>query len=259
MPGRFWAGAVEGGGQVEAVVLGSGVADAAAELSACDLAAVRVIDSDSLKDYTPGGYVAALKAAAEPSRPDYLVFPHTYQTVDYAPRLAQAIGASLLPEVTAIETDEVGVICRRPVMAGKLEARVRSRGDRPVVVSVQSAAFPADEVVKGQAPVEPIDLDASAVAPDREIIGVEEASSGDVDLTQSEYIVAVGRGLGDPEKIGPIEELAEALGAELGASRPVIDSGWLARERQVGSSGQRSPRSSISQPASQGPFNISWA
>ncbi len=226
------------GGSVEAIVLGSGVEPVAAELAACQLAVVRVIDSEKLAEYTPGAYIGALQAAYAQGTPDFLIFPHTYQTVDYAPRLAQTLGGGLVPEATSVSSEDGHLVWRRPVMSGKLEARVRTRGEGPVVVSVQSAAFPADEVVAGQAPVEALSVDEAALASDRRILGVEEAAAGDVDLTQSEYIVAVGRGIGDADKIGPLEDLAAALGAELGASRPVIDNGWLPRERQVGSSGQ---------------------
>lgn len=226
------------GGTAAAVVLGSEVGEIARQLAGYDLAAVHVIEDPQLNEYTPGSYVGALRAAVEQGAPDYLVFPHTYQTVDYAPRLAQELGATLVPEITGIEQDDAGLVWRRPVMSGKLEARVRAKGDGPLVISVQSAAFPADEAATGQAPVEALSVDAARLASTREILGVEEAAAGDVDLSQSEYIVAVGRGVGDPDKIGPLEELAAALGAELGASRPVIDSGWLPRERQVGSSGQ---------------------
>lgn len=226
------------GGRAEALILGSQIGDAAQQLAGYDLGAVRTLDSEKLADYTPGAYIGALQAAFNEAQPAYLVFPHTYQTVDYAPRLAQTLGGILVPEVTGIEEGDAGLIWRRPVMNGKLEARVRARGDGPVIVSVQSAAFPADEVATGQAPVESLSIEAADLESDRQILGVEEAAAGEVDLTQSEYIVAVGRGVGDADKIGPLEDLAEALGAELGASRPVIDNGWLPRERQVGSSGQ---------------------
>ena len=126
----------------------------------------------------------------------------------------------------------------RPVLGGKLAARVRVRGEGTVLVSVQAGVFQADAVRAGQAPspIEP--LAADGAAPDREILGVEAASAGEVDLTKAAIIVAVGRGVGGADKLEPIRELAAALGAELAASRPVIDNGWLPRERQVGSSGQ---------------------
>lgn len=226
------------GGTVEALVLGSGMGEIAQELAGYELSAVRTIELDVLSSYTPGAYIGALKSAFAQSQPQYLVFPHTYQTVDYAPRLASELGAVLVPEVTAVEQGDAGLVWRRPVMSGKLEARVRGRGEGPFVVSVQSAAFAADEAATGQASVASLSVDETACSSDRQILGVEEAAADQVDLTQSEYIVAVGRGVGDADKIGPLEDLAAALGAELGASRPVIDSGWLPRERQIGSSGQ---------------------
>jgi electron transfer flavoprotein alpha subunit len=104
---------------------------------------------------------------------------------------------------------------------------------------VQSAAFAADSARPGGAPVQPLDVDLSAVRAEREHLGVEAAGSGDqVDLTKADVIVAAGRGVGGQDKLGPLRELARALGGEIGASRPVIDSGWLERERQIGSSGQ---------------------
>jgi electron transfer flavoprotein alpha subunit len=108
-----------------------------------------------------------------------------------------------------------------------------------MLVSVQSASFPADGVARGgAAEVKALELDASRVVPDREILGVEDVAGGAVDLTKADIIVAVGRGVGGADKLGPLEELAAALGAELAASRPVVDNGWLPRERQIGSSGQ---------------------
>jgi electron transfer flavoprotein alpha subunit len=235
--GQILAAAI--GGRAEAVLLGDAVRELADSVAESDLGAVWMAEDSKLADYTPGGYLTALAAAAARSQPLYWMFPHTYQTVDYAPRLAQILGAALVPEVTGFAVEDDGaVFWQRPILNGKLEARVRARGGGPVVVSVQSSAFPADEVVPGTAPVQSLDLDTSTIRPDRRILGVEEAAADQVDLSQSSYIVAVGRGIGDPEKMAVVEELAAVLGGELGASRPVIDSGWLPRERQIGSSGQ---------------------
>jgi electron transfer flavoprotein alpha subunit len=103
---------------------------------------------------------------------------------------------------------------------------------------VQAGAFPADAVTKGEADVKPLDVDLSGVKPDREILGYEEVGGDQIDLTKADVIVAVGRGVGGADKMGVIHNLAQALGAEIGASRPVIDNGWLPRDRQIGSSGQ---------------------
>ncbi len=123
-------------------------------------------------------------------------------------------------------------------MGGKLQSKVRVKGEGTVLVSVQSGAFPADGAVRGEAEVRPLEVDLAAIQPDREILGYEEVGGDTVDLTKAEIIVAVGRGVGGADKMGPVQDLARALGAEIGASRPVIDNGWLPRDRQIGSSGQ---------------------
>jgi electron transfer flavoprotein alpha subunit len=234
------------GGKAEAVVLGSGVGLAAAEVAKNDLAAVHVADHDVLRSYTPGAYLGALVPAIQAAKPDYVVFPHTYQSVDYVPRLAQAVNAGLITDATgfemASEGDTSGLIWKRPVLGGKLQARVRVKGEGTVFVSVQAGAFPADAVVKGGtseiSEVKPLDVDLSGVKPDREVLGYEEVGGDQVDLTKADVILAVGRGVGGADKMGVINNLAQALGAEIGASRPVIDNGWLPRDRQIGSSGQ---------------------
>ncbi|HEX9941315.1 MAG TPA: electron transfer flavoprotein subunit alpha/FixB family protein [Thermoanaerobaculia bacterium] len=226
------------GGKAEAVLLGAGVGLAAADVAKLDLAAVHVADHDALRAYTPGAYIGALAPAIQAAAPAFVVFPHTYQTVDYMARLAQSVGAGLLPEVTGFEAGDGGLVWTRPVMGGKLQSKVRVKGAGTVLVSVQSGAFPADGVARGEAEVKPLDVDLSSVQPDREVLGYEEVGGDTVDLTKADVIVAVGRGVGGADKMAPVEALARALGAEIGASRPVIDNGWLPRDRQIGSSGQ---------------------
>jgi electron transfer flavoprotein alpha subunit len=230
--------AAASGVKAEAVLLGSGVGLAAADMAKLDLAAVHVADDDALRVYTPGSYIGALAPAIRAAAPAFVVFPHTYQTVDYMPRLAQTVGAGLLPEITGFEEKDGGLLWTRPVMGGKLQSRVRVKGEGTVLVSVQSGSFPADGVVRGEAEVKPLEVDLAGVKPDREILGYEEVAGDTVDLTKADVIVAIGRGVGGADKMGPVEALARALGAEIAASRPVIDNGWLPRDRQIGSSGQ---------------------
>lgn len=230
-----------GGDRPAAVLLGEGVGGAAAEVAKRELSAVLVADAPGLAAYTPGAYVAALAPAIRAEKPDFVVFPHTYQSVDYFPRLAQATDAALLPEIVRFENGGEGLVWTRPILGGKLQAQVRVKGEGTVLVSVQSGAFAADDAVLGSAPAEVRPLaafDAGSVRPDRELLGVEQVAGEKVDLTQAEIIVAAGRGVGGADKMGVIEELAGALGAEIAASRPVIDNGWLPRDRQIGSSGQ---------------------
>lgn len=228
--------ASEVGGTASAVLLGSNVDALAQEVAAFDLEKVHVVDDARLADYTPGGYVGALRPAIAEVSPDFVVFPHTYQSVDYVPRLAQESDAALLPEATAFSSAGGELLWTRPILGGKLQAQVRVKGGGTVLVSVQSGAFQADDAAPGSAAVE--SLPGADPAPDREILGVAQAGDNEVDLTKANIIVGVGRGIGGPDNLGPIEELAKKLGADIGASRPVIDSGWLPRDRQIGSSGQ---------------------
>lgn len=227
------------GGTATAVLLGSDLEAAAAEAAGWDLSAVLVAEHPALADYTPGAYRGALEPAIREVAPAYVVFPHTYQSVDYVPRLAQAVGAAVVPEVVAFADEgDAGLVFRRPVMGGKLASRVRVKGDGPVFVSVQSGAFAAEAVAPGSATRGELPGDRSALRADREILGVEQVGGDQVDLSKAEIVVAVGRGVGGADKMAAIEELAKLLGAEIGASRPVIDNGWLPRDRQIGSSGQ---------------------
>lgn len=226
------------GGTAEAILLGSGIGPLAETAAGYQLGALKVADHPHLAAYTPGAYVGALAPAIAAARPAFVVLPHTYQSVDFMARLAQAAGAGLLPEVTGFESGAEGLVWRRPILGGKLESRVRVKGEGTVILSVQSGAFAADSAVAGSAPVEPLAVDLSAALPDREILGVEAVGGEKVDLTKADIIVAAGRGVGGADKLGPVEELARALGAEVAASRPVIDNGWLPRDRQIGSSGQ---------------------
>jgi electron transfer flavoprotein alpha subunit len=228
----------------EAVLIGQGLAGAAEEAARRDLTAVHTADDAAFAAYTPGAWIGLLRPAIAAAAPDFVIFPHTYQTVDFVPRLAQATSAALLPEATAFEREEGGgLVWTRPALAGKLQARVRVRGEGTALVSVQSGSFPADGVQAAREgapppPVQALAFDAAALQPDREVLGYEQVAAQQVDLTKADIILAVGRGVGGADKMGPAEELARALGAEIGASRPVIDSGWLPRERQIGSSGQ---------------------
>jgi electron transfer flavoprotein alpha subunit len=230
--------AAEIGGSVAAVVLGSGVEAARDELAALDLEAVLVADDAALATYTPGAYVGTLASAIRAAEVAYVVFPHTYQSVDYVARLSQEVDAAFVPEVTGFARQDGGLVWDRPVMGGKLQSRVRVQGEGTVFVSVQAGAFSADELATGSAAVQALGVDFSQIRADRKILGVEQVGGDQVDLSKADVVVAVGRGVGGEDKLEPVRELAAKLGAELGASRPVIDNGWLSRDRQIGSSGQ---------------------
>lgn len=227
---------------VDAVVLGASVTSLAEKLAG-EAAVERVLVADHAKlaTYTPGAYVAALAPAIREQAPAYVLFPHTYQSVEYFPRLAQQVDGAIVPAVASFRIADGAVLWTRPVLGGKLQAdaRVKSTSGGPVLASIQPGAVSADRLKSGSGAVEALSVAAlDALAPDREILGVESAAKEEVDLSKAEIIVAAGRGVGGADKMGVIQELAKALGAEIAASRPVIDNGWLPRDRQIGSSGQ---------------------
>ncbi|HKI85683.1 MAG TPA: electron transfer flavoprotein subunit alpha/FixB family protein, partial [Thermoanaerobaculia bacterium] len=228
-------------GEVEVVVLGEGdpVKSVTSDLARASVQCVRTADHPALASYTPGAYVGLFRSAIEKALPGLIILPHTYQSIDFMARLAQESGFALVPEVTEAGLEDGRLALRRPIMGGKLSAKVAIKDGSSAILSVQSGAFAAADLEEGDgAPSEALEFDAAAVSPDREILGVEEVGGEQVDLSQASVIVAVGRGVGGADKMAPVEELAQALGAEIGASRPVIDNGWLPRDRQIGSSGQ---------------------
>ena len=233
------ASAKAGGEEIKVVVAGSGIDAVAQELAAAGVGEVHVLDDGALKLYTPDAWVLALRTVVEQLAPSHVVFPHTYQTRDFAPTLAARLRKPLITDVTGINGSGASATFTRPMFQGKLAAEVKPAGEAPVFVTIQIGAFRADAVQKGgSAPVRPVtvQVDASAIRQKPEA-PFQEAKQA-VDLGQAERIVAVGRGIKSQENIAIVEKLATAMGAELAASRPICDNGWLPMERQIGSSGQ---------------------
>jgi len=222
------------------VVPGSSVAGLGAELAAAAVQEVVTIENPALETYTPDGYTAALQQAIAQLSPSIIVLPHTYQTRDFAPKLAARLDRSIITDVTAVKRAGSDVAFVRPMFQGKLTADVVAEGPGPHFVTFQIGAFRADQAPRGSAPatVRPltVTVDASAIRQKPEA-PFQEARQA-VDLSQAERIVSVGRGIKEQSNIPLAQALAEALGAELAASRPICDAGWLPMERQVGSSGQ---------------------
>jgi electron transfer flavoprotein alpha subunit len=234
------AAAQQLGGAIQVVVLGSGIDAVAAEVAAARVDAVLTIDDGALAEYTADGYVTALAAAIGQVQPDVVCLPHTYQTRDFAPALAARLGRALVTDVTGVKADGGSRAYVRPVFQGKLTADVAAEGPAPHFVTFQIGAYRADAAARGDgpAPVKPagVTIDAAGIRQKPEA-PFKEAKQA-VDLSQAERIVAVGRGIKGQEHLKLVEELAQALGAEVAASRPICDAGWLPMDRQIGSSGQ---------------------
>lgn len=225
---------------VKVAVFGSEVSGVAGELAAAAVAEVLSVDQPVLGRYTADAFVHAAAALVAAQAPAHVVLAHTYQTRDFAPVLAARLDRALVTDVIAIRSTGGAIAFARPMFQGKLVADVVLEGPAPHLVTVQIGAFRADAVQKGAAaaPVSAagVTVDASVVRQSPEA-PFQEAKQA-VDLSQAERIVAVGRGIKSQENVAVAQQLAEAFGAELAASRPICDNGWLPMERQIGSSGQ---------------------
>jgi len=225
---------------VAAVILGEKVDGLAGELAAAGLGEVLTVDLPQLARYTPDGYSLALREVIEKRQPRFVVFSHTYQARDFAPKLAASLDRGLIGDCLGYRREEARIIFTRQVFQGKFSAEVEFLGEPPYFVSFQAAAFREDSVERGSQPANITPL-AITVPPESIRTHPQERfreAKQAVDLSQAEIIVAVGRGIKKPENLEMASKLAEALGAEVGASRPICDSGWLPMDRQIGSSGQ---------------------
>jgi electron transfer flavoprotein alpha subunit len=233
------AQAMAGSAPVKIVVLAGPGADAGQEAAAAHVSGILLAGHELLTHYTADAYATALQQVVSHASPDVVVFSHTYQTRDYAPLVAARLRRPLVTDVVAIEGHGSGATFTRPMFQGKLAAQVRARGGAPVLVSVQVGTFRGDAARRGSgAPIEPVSVTLDAAAIRQKVEAPFQEAKQSVDLGQAERIVAVGRGIKSQDQLPVAERLAKALGAELGASRPICDSGWLPMERQVGSSGQ---------------------
>jgi len=228
-------------GIVSAAVLGKGVAALAEELATKDVAEVLLVEHELLESYTPDGYCAVLKQLIESAKPDLVLFPHTYQVRDFAPKLAAILGKGMVGDCVGFRNEDGKLVFVRQMFQGKAAADVTFTGAAPWFASFQSGAFRADLLAAGKGQKAPVKAVKVELKPEdirtKPLELFKEAKSA-VDLTQAPLIVAIGRGIKAPENIAKAEALAKVLGAELAASRPICDEGWLPMERQIGSSGQ---------------------
>jgi electron transfer flavoprotein alpha subunit len=228
------------GDPVKIAILGQDLAGAAGELSGAAVAEVLTVEHRLLESYTADGYVHALVELIAAEQPSLVFLSHTYQTRDFVPRLAARLDRALVTDVVAARPHGNGLAFARPMFQAKLYADVVPEGPEPHFISFQIGAFRVDALQRGasSAPVRPVSVEFEGIeARQRPEPPFREAKQA-VDLSQAERIVSVGRGIKGPEHLELARQLAEALGAELAASRPICDAGWLPMERQVGSSGQ---------------------
>ena len=228
------------GANCVALLVGSNAGTLASELAGANLQEILAAESPQLAEYTPDGYSLALRQVIEARKPLYVVFSHTYQVRDFAPKLAASLDRALIGDSLGYRRENDRTIFVRQIFQGKFSADVEFSGEPPYFVSFQAGAFREDSAQRGhtEARISNIEVkippESIRTKPQEKFREARQA----VDLSQAEIIVAVGRGIRKPENLEIAQKLAEALGGEIGASRPICDSGWLPMDRQVGSSGQ---------------------
>jgi electron transfer flavoprotein alpha subunit len=232
--------AAETGWPLEAAVVGANVGPFATEVAAKKVSKVYAVENAQLDPYTPDAFVAALKQFIAANQPKLVLMPHTYQVRDFVPKLATAMGRAVISDAVGYKKEGDKLVFTRQMFQGKFVADVSFASAAPWFVTFQNGAFRGDkmEAAASAAPVETVSAEiADGVIRNKPQEVFKEAKQA-VDLTQAEIIVAVGRGIKEQKNIEIAKQLAEALGGELAASRPICDSGWLPMDRQIGSSGQ---------------------
>jgi electron transfer flavoprotein alpha subunit len=232
--------AAETGWTLEAAVVGSGVVAFANEIAGKKVARAYAIESPRLEPYTPDAFAAALKQFIAARTPKLVLLPHTYQVRDFIPKLATAMGRTAISDCIGYKKDGDKLFFTRQMFQGKLAAEVSFSCEAPWFVTFQNGAFRADKAEAGSspAPVETVNVEIAEGVVRSQPHEVFQETKQAVDLTQAEIIVSVGRGIKEQKNIEMARQLADALGGEIAASRPICDSGWLPLDRQVGSSGQ---------------------
>lgn len=223
--------------QVTAVVLGLNVDSIAQEIAGYDVAKVVYAQSDKLASYTPDAYTAAMERVIRQLDPQFVIMPHTYLVRDYAPKLAARFQKSLISDCVRAQVVNGAIKFTRRIFLGKIDADVVADGDAPVFATFQSGAYRPDQAAKGsgvQVEKLPVEIGEVRMVPEAPFQEVK----GAVDLSKADVIVAIGRGIKSKDNIALAEKLAEALGGDIAASRPICDAEWLPIDRQIGSSGQ---------------------
>nr|WP_199241187.1 electron transfer flavoprotein subunit alpha/FixB family protein [Halorubrum sp. SS7] len=219
------------GADLHVAVIGGDVDGFAEELDREGVDAIHAVDDG--EEFDHNAYQAAVSTLADRLDAGAVVLPNSVNGLDYAPALAEDLGVPVVTDAVGIDYDD-GLTVTREMYGSKVETTVDVAGDR-FVITVRGGEWPPAEGV-GDATVETAEVDIPESG--ARVTGFEEVGGGDVDIADADVLVSVGRGIEEEENLELVEELADALGATLSASRPIVDNGWLPKNRQVGQSGK---------------------
>ena len=228
-----------GDGQISAVLLGPGAASSAEQLGAHGVSRVFVWDAPEATRYATEPLTEALVVALHRSQASILLFPSEPFLTDVVARAAIRLQAGVVTDATDLQLDGDRMVATKAIFGGDMVSRCQVRGQRLQAVGVKANAFAAEETGGAPAEVHTLDVELPERARRAEVVEVVEAGSGDrPDLGEAAVIVTGGRGLGDAEGFRLVEQLADALGGAVGASRAATDAGWYPHQHQIGQTGK---------------------
>ncbi len=224
--------------KVSVLAFGKDSANLSKEASGFNVNEVILVEDDNLNSYSADAYAETIKQVVEKESPNFVIMGYSYLVRDFFPKVSARLQKPLITDVIGYKTDGGKTLYTKQVIHGKLTVDIESKVEGPVLVGFQSAAYSADNLENGSAEIRTVAvaLDSAQLKTTSEEPFQEE--SGGVDLTAADKIISIGRGVGKEENMPMVKDLAVALKAEIGASRPIVDSGWLPNSHQVGSSGQ---------------------
>ena len=226
------SGAQKIGGDITALVIGENAESVSNELSNFQIEKTVIVDHELVPSYNVDGYKEIIKQVVDSISPNIIITGHTYQARDFMPRVSASLDIPFIPDIVELENS----IYIKQVLNSKLNASISSSSDR-VLISFQSASYSEEDIIKGSSRSESFDVDLDSSSIKSQSDDPFQESASEVDLESAELIVSVGRGIEKEENKSIAFDLAKVIGAEVSASRPVVDAGWLPSSRQVGSSG----------------------
>ncbi len=240
---REIAGSLGGNSSVTGLFLGAGIADSARTWGTGGADRLIVANDERLAGLMPDAAATAVTQAIAASGPAVVLIPGTTAGRDYAPLVAARLGVGLAADCVALSVDNGEVVATRPVLAGRALSRITFSGAGPVMATVRSGSFQKAEPGSTEPTVEMLDV---TFAPDDLRVSLVETApkgTGGSRLDSADIIVSGGRGLKEPARFDIVEDLAQALGAAVGATRAVVDAGWRPHHEQIGQTGRTvSPR-----------------
>ena len=199
---------------------------------------ILTVEDKQLENHNALTYQAVLSALAAEKTPSLLLMGHTSYGMELAPRVSASLKWPLATDCIEVEANNGNIEAIRKMYSDKVNARIGFRGAKNALITLRPGSFPAEIEAAYDGEVINISSPLTTEIQARRFIEFVEAAAGEVDITRADILVSVGRGIGDAENIPLAEALAQALGATLSCSRPVVDKKWLPKERQVGTSGK---------------------